>query len=74
MKDIISIGSVSAAPGQSVSGKLPIGSRPASEYSIPLTVINGKNDGPILTIISGQHGTEYVGIGAAIEIIRRINP
>jgi predicted deacylase len=74
MKQSISIGSVAAVPGQSVSGKLSIGNKPASEYSIPLTVINGKDDGPILTIISGQHGTEYVGIGAAIEIIRRINP
>jgi uncharacterized protein len=74
MKEALTIGSIVAAPGQTVSGKLAIGNRPASEYSIPLSIVNGKGDGPVLTIIAGQHGTEYVGIGAAIEVIRRINP
>lgn len=74
MKEKISIGTVTAFPGEKASGSLPIGKKPASAYSIPLTIINGKEDGPIVTIISGQHGTEYVGIGAAIEIIRRVDP
>lgn len=74
MKEKISIGTARASPGEKVSGSLPIGKKPACEYSIPLTIVNGKEDGPILTIISGQHGTEYVGIGAAIEIIRRVDP
>ena len=74
MKEKISIGTVTASSGEKMSGSLPIGRKPASEYSIPLTIINGKEDGPILTIISGQHGTEYVGIAAAIEMIRRIDP
>jgi predicted deacylase len=74
MNEKISIGTVIAGPGEKVSGYLSIGYKPASEYSIPLTIINGINDGPILTIISGQHGTEYVGICAAIEIIQRVDP
>jgi uncharacterized protein len=74
VRDKISIGTVTANSGETVSGQLPIGNKPSSNYSIPLTIINGKEDGPILTIVSGQHGTEYVGIGAAVEIIRRINP
>jgi uncharacterized protein len=74
VKETISIGTVTARSGERVSGALPIGGRPASEYSIPLTIINGKEDGPVLTIISGQHGTEYVGIGTAIEVLRKVDP
>ena len=74
MKKEISIETVTARSGEKVSGLLPAGDKPASKYSLPLTIINGKEDGPILTIISGQHGTEYVGIAAAVEIIRRIDP
>src|ERR1700680_1311502 len=63
-----------AQPGEKKSGRLRVGSRAASEYSLPLTIINGANDGPILTIISGQHGTQYTGIAASLQIIRRIDP
>jgi uncharacterized protein len=74
VRETISIGTVTARSGEKVSGQLFIGNRSASEYSIPLTIINGVEDGPILTIISGQHGTEYVGIGAAVELIKRVDP
>ena len=74
MKQEISIAGLTARSGEKVSGWLPIGEKPASRYSLPLTIINGSNDGPILTIISGQHGTEYVGIAAAVEMTRRIDP
>jgi predicted deacylase len=74
MKNEISIGTIRARSGEKISGSLPVGDKPASSYSLPLTVINGASDGPILTIISGQHGTEYVGIASATELIRKINP
>jgi predicted deacylase len=74
MKRQFTIGELTANPGEKKSGWLYVGDRPASKYAIPLSIINGSKDGPILSIIAGQHGTEYVGIGAAIETIRKTDP
>jgi predicted deacylase len=63
-----------AQPGEKKSGRLHIGNKAASEYSLPITIINGVDDGPILAIISGQHGTQYTGIAASLEIMQRIDP
>lgn len=74
MNSELSIGDITAKPGEKKSGRLHIGYLPSSTFSLPLTIINGANDGPIVTITAGQHGTEYVAITAAIEIIRRLEP
>lgn len=41
---------------------------------IPATLINGKNDGKTLIVMSGLHGGEYTGIEAAIETGRELDP
>jgi predicted deacylase len=69
-----SIGHVRAEPGSRKSGQFPVGSLPDAPYLLPLTIINGREDGPVLGILSGQHGTEYTTTAAAIELIRRVNP
>lgn len=47
---------------------------PDTGVKIPLTVINGDNDGPTLLITAGIHGGEYPGIAAAMELGRDIKP
>jgi len=47
---------------------------PATNAQIPLTIINGKNNGPIILITAGIHGGEYPGIAAAIELGYLLNP
>ncbi|MAN28619.1 MULTISPECIES: succinylglutamate desuccinylase/aspartoacylase family protein [Mesonia] len=42
--------------------------------SIPVTVIHGKEDGPVLGITAGVHGSEYVPIVAAQEFANKIDP
>ena len=75
MKSKITIADITAEPGEKKSGRIHVGDRPSSaKYSLPLTIINGAKDGPVLTITAGQNGTEYVGINAAVEIIRRVKP
>lgn len=44
-----------------------------SEISIPVTLINGKEDGKTILITAGVHGCEYPGIQTAIELSREIN-
>ena len=42
--------------------------------AIPISVIKGKENGPVFTIISGVHGYEYPPIIATQELIQEINP
>ncbi len=73
MKNKVVVNGLGADSGEKKSGWIHVGDRPSSaEYSLPLTIINGSKDGPILAITAGQNGTEYVGIASALEIIRRV--
>lgn len=71
MKKNLSIGSLSAAPGEKVQGLLPI---PHTGVKIPITLINGVNDGKAVLITSGIHSCEYVGIEAAIQLAGGLDP
>lgn len=42
--------------------------------SVPISIIKGKENGPIFTMISGVHGFEYPPIVAAQELIQELNP
>jgi predicted deacylase len=47
----------------------------SSEFNyLPLTVINGKEKGPVFTIVAGIHGYEYPPIIAVQELLNEINP
>ncbi len=74
MLEEIEISGTRVPSGSKKSGLLHVGEVPSSKFSIPFTVINGRKDGPILTVISGQHGTEYDAIAIALEMIRRVTP
>lgn len=41
---------------------------------LPLTMITGKEKGPVFSIVAGIHGYEYPPIIAVQELIREINP
>ena len=43
------------------------------EY-MPVTFINGKEEGKTILVTAGIHGGEYEGIHAAIELARDISP
>ena len=47
---------------------------PGSSVKIPMTIINGTKDGPLLLLMSGIHGSEYPGIAALIELGRDLVP
>jgi hypothetical protein len=51
-----------------------IAQRSVSEIKIPVTVINGTEDGPLLGIVAGEHGCEYPGILSAAKLSREISP
>src|SRR6476659_6464740 len=45
-----------------------------TEYRIPVGIINGASPGKQVTILSGQHGTEYDGIEAVQRLYRTTDP
>lgn len=45
-----------------------------TETNIPVTLINGENEGKTLLITAGIHGGEYPAIKAAIELAKEIDP
>lgn len=42
--------------------------------TLPLTIIKGKNHGPVFTIVAGIHGYEYPPIMAVQELVKEIDP
>jgi uncharacterized protein len=59
------VGPVTAAPGTTASGTLDVPARGGDGgTTIPITVINGASSGPVLALIAGTHGMEYVPIVA----------
>ncbi|MBR5930942.1 MAG: succinylglutamate desuccinylase/aspartoacylase family protein, partial [Lachnospiraceae bacterium] len=71
MKKELKIGPLTAAEGEKVSGYLPIVN---SEVEIPITLINGRNEGKTILICGGLHNAEYVGIQSAIELADELDP
>lgn len=67
MSDTLHICGLTAERGQKLQTYLPVLD---TTTEIPLTIINGCNDGPTLLITAGIHGGEYPGIAAAMELAR----
>jgi predicted deacylase len=59
------VGSVVAASGTIAAGSLEVPARSGDNgTTIPFTIINGSQAGPVLALIAGTHGMEYVPIVA----------
>ena len=65
------IGGLVVEPGARGSGFLEV---PGTGVRMPLTVVNGVEDGPRVLITGGVHGGEYPGIEAAIRLARELDP
>jgi predicted deacylase len=69
------LGPVTAAPGSTVSGALEVPPRGTDNGStIPFTVVHGASAGPVLALIAGTHGMEYVPIVALQRLRTAIDP
>lgn len=70
----IQVGDVTAKPGTREFGYLHVAQRPASDLSLPLTVIHGAEPGPTLGITAGIHACEYAGVVACMRLGQEIDP
>jgi uncharacterized protein len=74
MKAPVQIRDVSAGSGERVQGWLTIGETPSGPLRVPLVIINGREDGPILCMTAGVHATEYAPIDAVMRLLQTIRP
>lgn len=69
IKETISVGGIEVKPGSAGHGWFKCGElSDSAEISLPVVVVNGSDDGPVLLLVSTMHGPEITGI----EIIRRL--
>jgi predicted deacylase len=68
------VGSASAAPGQKANGYLEVPAGADTGTNIPVVVVNGAKPGPVLALVTGAHGTEYVSIIAVEKLIIDLDP
>lgn len=69
VQDVFSIGTASAAAGETAIGVLPVAvGMDAREVVIPIAIVNGGRPGPVVLIEGGLHGIEIV----TVEICRRL--
>lgn len=71
MQKTLTLGPLSAAPGQKLQAMLPI---PNTHLKMPVTLINGNAQGKRILITAGIHSCEYVGVEAAIELSQELSP
>jgi len=71
----LTVGAVTAAPGSIASGVLDVPARAGDTgTTIPISVINGTLPGPVLALVAGTHGMEYVPIIALQRMRATIDP
>jgi hypothetical protein len=68
------VGSVSARPGERASGFLEVPAAADSGTRIPITVLHGRESGPVLALIGGTHGSEVAPILALHRVRRDLDP
>ena len=68
MKSSLQIGDLVARSGEKVQGWLDVAELPGSTLKIPVSLSNGYDNGPILFVNSGIHGSEYNPIEANIRL------
>src|SRR5262245_27228749 len=70
----LSVGALSARPGQAVSGWLEVPDGSDQGTRIPVSVVNGAQPGPVLALVAGTHGYEYTSIVALQRLLPRLQP
>ena len=71
---MIAIRDVAAGRGEKRQGWLTIGETASGPLRMPIVLINGSGDGPVLCMTAGVHATEYAPIDAVIRLLRMLDP
>lgn len=73
-RDVPQLGPLRAGVGEAVSGYLEVLALNDAGARIPVSLVRGSSDGPVLALIAGTHGYEYPGISALQRLRQSIDP
>jgi predicted deacylase len=73
-REPLTVGGVTANPGQKLSGWIDVPRGSDDGTKIPVTVVHGAGDGPVLALIAGTHGYEYAPIIALPRVAAQLDP
>src|SRR5271155_5236849 len=68
------VGTATTAAGQKANGYIEVPVGVDAGTNIPVVVVNGAKPGPVLALVTGAHGTEYVSIIALEKLIGELDP
>ena len=74
MKECVRVRGVAAESGQRAQGFLTIGETASGLVQLPVVIINGADDGPVLCLTAGVHATEYAPIDAVMRVAQSLQP
>jgi hypothetical protein len=67
------VGTAAAPRGQTARGAIEVPAGVDAALAIPVAVVNGARQGPVLAIVAGSHGTEYASIIAVERLIQQLD-
>jgi len=65
---------LTAEKGQKTKGFLRLGETATGPIQLPVVIVNGRGDGPVLCLTAGVHATEYPSIDALMRLTRELTP
>jgi predicted deacylase len=74
MHELFKVGNIEAGVGSKKSGYLVVPPGIDTGTQIPVTLIHGKREGPVLALIAGTHGYEYPGMSALHRVRQSLDP
>jgi predicted deacylase len=66
----LTVGRITAQPGEIASGWLDVRAAADSGTRIPFTILRGRRSGPTLALVAGTHGSEVAPIVALQRVLR----
>ncbi|HBX26278.1 MAG TPA: succinylglutamate desuccinylase [Gammaproteobacteria bacterium] len=72
--DDFTVGEITVPRGERVSGFITVPKGLDEGSTIPVTILHGASDGPVLALIAGIHGYEYPPITALQSVRTQVDP
>jgi predicted deacylase len=72
--DALTVGGVTVESGTKKSWELHVGDTALGPVEIPITVINGREEGPHLAVTAACHPMELTGVMTTIRLAKEIDP
>jgi predicted deacylase len=72
-REAFTVGNITAQPGETASGIIPIPAAADPGTELPVTIVHGTKPGPVLALVAGNHGYEYPPILALLRLRKSLD-